>query len=298
MTPVVRAAGGVLWRPAGTSVEVALVHRPRYDDWSLPKGKLEPGEHVVVGALREVCEETGYEAVPGRTLGWSGYRVLLGGREVPKTVRWWALRATGGVFVPGREVDELAWLAPDAAARRLSAGRDLEPLRQLGAAPAPTTTVLLVRHGRAGSRADWPGHDELRPLDDKGQRQADALADLLLAYGVARVLTAPALRCRATMGPLLSRTGLAVRADQAFSEQVHAQAPELAVQRVRALSVLAGATVVCGHGGGIPDLVGRFAAEAGLAVGRPTARKGSVWALSFAGGRLVDADHVPDVLVP
>ena len=140
----VRAAGGVVWRRVDGEVQVVLVHRPKYDDWSLPKGKLDPGEPAVVGAVREVAEETGFVAVPGRTLGESRYRVLDGGRDVAKTVRWWAMRCHAGSFVPGPEVDVLRWLPVRAALSAAGSTFDTAPLQAFADGPPDTTTVLVT----------------------------------------------------------------------------------------------------------------------------------------------------------
>ena len=264
-----------------------MVHRPRYDDWSLPKGKLDAGEHPLLGALREVHEETGYAGVPGRTLGSSAYVVLLDGFQVPKTVRWWAVRAQEGAFAPGDEVDELRWLSPDDAGRLLTAGRDVAPLRLLVEAGTRTATVLLVRHARAGDKRRWDGDDDQRPLDERGCRQADALARLLRAWRPASVVSAPAVRCRQTVEPL----GLPVEVEPAFGER-GLDVPA-AVARLRALAVPGGAVVVSSQGAVVPALVGALAQEAGLDLGEVESRKGSLWALSLQDGRLVDADHTP-----
>jgi 8-oxo-dGTP diphosphatase len=106
---VIRAAGGIVVRDG----EVLIVHRPKYDDWSLPKGKCKPGESDEECALREVEEETGYACEIARPLGESRYRVL--GR--PKVVRWFLMRPVDGAFAPGREVDEIAWVPALRSAR-------------------------------------------------------------------------------------------------------------------------------------------------------------------------------------
>jgi len=302
------AAGGVLWRPAdprssadGTSVpngriDVALVHRPRYDDWSLPKGKVDSGEHPVEAAVREIAEETGHRAVLGRELGRTTYRIAAG----EKTVRYWAARASGGEFRPGAEVDELAWLPPDAALARLTHAHDAGPLRRLLAAPGATTSVLLVRHGRAGVRAAWHGDDRLRPLDAGGARQAERLACVLAAFGPRRVYSADRVRCVQTVEPLARELGVPVELEPAFNEEAYAEDPGRAQRRLLALAA-AGPLALCSQGGAVPALVRGLAEEAGLPAllrasrdGRPPARKGSAWVLTLAGSRLLAADYLPD----
>ncbi len=299
MKRLIHASGGVLWRradgsegssggrvPAGT-VQVAVIHRPRYDDWSLPKGKLDPGETSVCAAVREVREETGFDGVVGRTLGESHYRVLDGGRDVPKTVRWWALKATSGHFSPGAEVDRLLWLDVEAARRRVTGGRDSGPLTAFAEHPPETTTVLVVRHASAGRHGGWDGPDEERPLDARGQEQAAALAAVLPVYGPRMLSSAPAVRCRTTMQPLADRLALQVVVDPDLAEdQAHALPG-----RLRALGAAGVPAVVCSQGGAIPHAVGTLAGQAGLELPVVPCAKGSVWALSFSGGRLIDADY-------
>lgn len=290
MSRQVLAAGGVLWKDDGGRLTVAVVHRPKYDDWSLPKGKLEPGEAAVVGALREVCEETGFAAHAGRTLGRSTYRVLDAGRDVPKTVRWWSMRARDGAFTPSGEVDGLDWLDVPAALRRLSGGHGTSALEAFVEQPPRTATVLLLRHASAGRQQDWKGPDSERPLDQAGFAQAQLVAQLLVAYGPDRVLSAPPVRCVQTAQPLAARIGRAVELDPDLAES---SAGRLA-PRIRSVAEPGGCVLLCSQGGVVPQAVQQLAADSALALGDEVpAGKGSLWALSLHDGQLIDADYTP-----
>ena len=254
----VEAAGAVLWRGVGDGLEVAVVHRPKYDDWSLPKGKLTAGEHPLLGALREVAEETGHRARPGRPLGEVRYPVA----GEPKRVRYWAAQATGGGFAPNREVDELRWLPPARARRLLDADRDRGVLDTFLGGPVVTTPLLVVRHASAGTRGAWSGDDRSRPLDERGHRQAAALAALLSAYAVEVAVAADYLRCRQTLEPFLAATGGELTVDA----RLGVDAPDVEVG-VRALVDLAAGrrpAVACSQREVIPRLLAGACSRLGL----------------------------------
>ena len=200
-------------------MEVAIIHRPRYDDWSLPKGKLAPGESHIEGAVREVLEETGFRVQPGRSLGEVRYLKKSGGGAREKVVHYWAMRAISGGFSPNREVDRLDWLTVDQARERVTRGIDREMLERFALRPAMTGSVLLVRHASAGSRGDWNGDDKERPLDETGQDQADELVRLLSRFEVDDIVTAEHLRCVETVQPLSESIGVAARTDPLLSEE-------------------------------------------------------------------------------
>ena len=293
--PTVLAAGGVVWRPGPDGEpEILLVHRPRYDDWSLPKGKLDPGEHPARAAVREVNEETGLVLALGRALPTVEYRVPTATGEADKIVRYWAMQAGLDDVAAGNgphEVDEIAWLPLREASLKLSRHADRAPLRALARGPLRTSTVQLVRHGSAGSRARWPGSDDDRPLDERGRAQAGRLAEVLPSWGPHFLVSAPALRCRQTIEGLALASGLAVTVSAAFSEEGFAADPDTGQTLLTALAQKFRCTVIASQGGAIPALVRRLTEQHGLARTEVGSRKGSVWTLTFAGPRLVAADY-------
>jgi 8-oxo-dGTP diphosphatase len=293
---VVAAAGGVLWRPAGTGIEVAVVHRPRYDDWSLPKGKLDAGEHVLTAAVREIREETGVDVVVGRRGPRTHYPV----REGTKRVDYWLARAVGGGFAPNDEVDELRWLPVPDASDLVTHEHDRAVLADAARTDAPReVTLLLVRHASAGSRADFDGPDELRPLDGKGRRQARRLAEVLPAFGPVRLLSADRVRCRQTLAPLAERLGLDVGRAPELGEEEYSADPQAGlalVERLLEPPSEPGVTVVCSQGGAIPSVLMALGVrhQGGHGALWPPAAKCSVWALGGRPGRLA-ADYYRDL---
>ena len=241
--PPVLAAGALVWRLKNDKLQVLVVHRPRYDDWSFPKGKAEPGESMVLTAIREVAEETGRQIVLGRYLG-KARRRLVSGRK--KRTLYWAAQVLPEAG-PGeglraavkpaskREIDKVRWWKAEKAARKLTHADDKRLLARLvdwyESGQLQVRSLVLVRHAKAVSRATWGygiNSEITRPLVmGRGQAQARDVAALLSAYGVGELVSSPWKRCVDTLAPYAHGCGLDLRSDEAFTEVSALMAPEL-----------------------------------------------------------------------
>jgi 8-oxo-dGTP pyrophosphatase MutT (NUDIX family)/phosphohistidine phosphatase SixA len=218
--PDVVAAGALISRKGPAGREVLLVHRPKYDDWSFPKGKQDPGEHVTTTAVREVLEETGVEIRLGRPLRPQLYAVS-GGRA--KTVHYWVGHVVGDDDVSSYEindeVDDLAWLSEAVAKERMTYLDDIDLLAQFDQFRKATSSLLVVRHAKAEKRDSWDGPDPARPLNELGLAQAEAMIPLMRAFGVARVVTSTSTRCVQTVQPYATEQVLPLTELDELSEE-------------------------------------------------------------------------------
>jgi 8-oxo-(d)GTP phosphatase len=279
----VRAAGGIVVQGEGEGRSVALVHRPRYDDWSFPKGKLIDGESEAAAALREVEEETGLRCTLGPSVGSVTYRDRHGR---PKVVRYFRMDVDGGSFTPSEEVDELRWVPVDEAGRMLSYTHDRNLLRRV-LAEAPASPLYVIRHAKAGVRSLWDGPDEARPLTRRGRKQAARLVERFRGLELGRVLSSPYLRCVETVEPLAAERDLTLELAPALAEGA-------GVDDLLALfaSLDGRPTALCGHGREIQAMIERLR-EGGTSVDGTGIAKGSVWVLDRESGRVLSAHYLP-----
>ncbi len=237
-----------------------MVHRPKYDDWSWPKGKLDPGELSPVAAVRETLEETGLEVHLGLPLPPATYTVLdREGRPCTKEVRYWAAEVVGGTGALENEIDQVVWLDVVAAHHRLDYARDRDQLRALMRADAEgaltTWPLALVRHARARPRAGWSRPDRQRPLDERGVGQAAALGPVLASYGVSRLVSSPARRCLDTLGPYAAATATAVKAKEGLSEEGFLARPDRAPHHLQRTLERGRPSAICTHRPVLPSLL-------------------------------------------
>ena len=284
MSQPVRAAGGIVLRGEGSDRSVALVHRPRYGDWSFPKGKLEDGEDEATAALREVEEETGLRCHLGPVIGAVTYKDRRGR---PKVVRYFEMNTDGGTFAPNHEVDELRWVPVEDAGRLLSYAHDRRLLRRvLGGTPG--YALYVVRHAKAGIRAAWTGPDQERPLTRRGRKQAYRLVERFQGLEIERILSSPFLRCVQTVEPLGEARGLPVEVAPALREGASLDELLLALAPFSDRP-----TVVCGHGTEIESMIDRLERDGTTIEGARGIAKGSVWVLDRDDGRVVAAHYLP-----
>lgn len=258
----VLAAGTLPWRRRRGQLQVALVHRPRYDDWSWAKGKLDPGETFPVAAVRETLEETGLRVRLGHPLPTTTYTVATKSGPAIKEVRYWASEVTGGDGGLIHEVDEVAWLDVDHARGQLTYRHDIAQIDALTAADAQGTLstwpLAILRHAKARPRSSWTDSDWLRPLDDRGQAQAAELVPLLAGFGIERLVSSPSTRASDTLAPYATASGGRLRLKPGLSEEGYAQDPTRAGHHLNRLLERGVPACLCSHGPVLPDLVARL----------------------------------------
>ncbi len=296
MSEVITAAGGLVFSVIDGETRVLVIHRPRYDDWSFPKGKHDDGESDDAAALREIHEETN---VTGRIVSRLADVVYMTPNDNPKRVSYFGVRAIHTPdFEPNSEVDRIEWLSKKEARKLLTYEHDRELLKSVSLKRLLATGhVHLVRHAAAGDRASWDGHDRERPLTTKGRLQADAIADLLEPRLASDVLSSPSVRCIETGKPLAERLGLDVEV-AGFLEEGSAGLGFFDFVESRPREE----TVMVSHGDVIPAIIDQLG-HRGVPLstrapeGQLDCKKGSNWMLTTRNGHVVAAEYIPPPVV-
>ncbi len=259
----VRAAGAVITRGEGNAREYLLVHRSYRDDWSFPKGKLDPAEDIAGAAIREVREETGYAIQLGLPLPTQSYKA----NGKPKIVNYWHAEVLAGDFVPNNEVDEIRWLPFKQARALLTYEHDADVIDAAKNGRA-TSPLIVMRHTQAMKRADWTvslsnrsNRDADRPLTAVGRIQAAGVVPALAAYGVSYIHTSDSTRCRDTVGPYATARSLPIGLEATISEERHKEDSEAAKTRIAELAYADQPTVICTHRPVLPTVMKALKAE-------------------------------------
>jgi 8-oxo-dGTP diphosphatase len=265
----VYAAGGVVWRIVDEKLRVLLIHRTKYRDVTLPKGKVDPGEMLAETAVREIHEETGIRVSLGVPVGVSRYRMPS---KRTKIVHYWAAEATDDAiraseFVPNKEIAAIEWVTPKKAISRLSYPVDVEIIENflhlVDERVLRTFPIVALRHGKALPREEWEGKDAARPLTPRGRKQARAIVGPLRAFGVRRIVSSPAVRCVKTVAPLAEALGRKIDTTKLISQDAwedgKSDARSVIGERVRSRKP----AVLCSHGPVLPDILSELALATG-----------------------------------
>ncbi|MBG6055738.1 8-oxo-dGTP diphosphatase [Salinibacterium sp. CAN_S4] len=270
--PPVLAAGAVCWRIVDGKAKVLVVYRATHSDYSLPKGKLDPGETLPETAVREIREETGLGIVLGPPLGTVDY-TLPGGRD--KVVYYWAAEVDDHAlelarFQPNDEIAAVEWLPVAKARKKLTYPHDLDVLdrfeKLLDADCVRTFAIIAVRHGKAVPPSTWDGPDATRPLMHRGSDQAAGIAKGIAAFGPEKIMSSTAARCLATVAPLAALTGIEVKPSDRISQDAlengTSDVPSVTSRRLKKRVT----TVLCSHGPVLPRLIAEVAHQSGTSM--------------------------------
>jgi 8-oxo-dGTP diphosphatase len=290
-TQVIQAAGAILWRysPA-KKIEIALVHRPRYDDWSLPKGKVEEKESHIACAYREVAEETGFTAVFGPEIGRATYKVPEG----KKVVRYWSAQAIGEAQggVDKNEIDEILWLEVKEARKKLTLDDDRAIVDFFVEVGVGTTPLVLLRHAKALKRSDWDGDDSDRPLDNLGQLQAKRFLPQFYPYSISEIHSSDAYRCMQTIEDLSRALDINVTIGLDLSEDAYSKDKEAALEYVSNLMNKNKSVLICSHNPILPKVLKNLVGKKYFKEMDSKLEPGEAWVVHHSDGEVISVDWV------
>lgn len=251
---MIRGAGALLWRErADRKIEIGLIHRPKYDDWSLPKGKIELGETAIQSAYRELFEETGITATFTRHLGSAEYDE---GGEVKRVQFWEAQCAFNkSEFKPNEEVDEMRWLLAEETIELATYDSDKEIIKKFIGVEHRTDTLIILRHAKALERGDWDKEDSLRNLNEFGLMQAKFLIKHLEPFAIDEIYSSDYLRCVQTVLPLSSSRSIKITKVPALNEENFEEDPQNSISFANALKQDEKNILICSHNPVIPVML-------------------------------------------
>ena len=248
------AAGSILWRELKPfEIEVALVHRPQYDDWTFPKGKYELGESAQLAAYRETKEETGADSVFGPYIGKVKYGM---GSEV-KRVDYWSAKCEKNPpeLLPNNEVDRVEWLSLKEARHFLTYEHDRDLLSKFKLSQRHTNVIVLLRHAKAIKRSEWQENENDRPLSSVGFQQAKFLKSQFSMYNLEDIHTSDTQRCISTIEEMKEELQIPMHIAQQLSEHSYEKDKSNSISYIKRLMEIGGNHLICSHNPVIPHIV-------------------------------------------
>ncbi|MEN9324433.1 MAG: hypothetical protein RL414_187 [Actinomycetota bacterium] len=292
----VLAAGAVVWRKAKKGgVEILLIHRPRYDDWSLPKGKVENAELQISCAYREVLEETGMDVVMGPFLGHSEYTVTEG----LKRVSYWAakIKDSSQTFVANSEADEARWVNFEEAECLATQSAEKDIIQRFAEAPYDANALILLRHAKAISRDEWQGGDEDRPLATTGVLQANRMLSVYQVFGIDEIFSSDAIRCYDTVNPMAKALGLNIKLKKSLSERIFEQDKSRALGKFKEIITEKSQVLVCSHNPILPRVLEKMLKKSKLHFEIEKLHPGEAWVVFHYKKEIAQVDRVPSPII-
>ena len=289
MSSTIQAAGAVVWRNNKDKTEVAIIHRPKYNDWSFPKGKLEVGESLIACAHREVFEETNIQTEFGPFLGDIEYLTPDG----KKQVSFWAAKViTHKDFSPNSEVDQLKWVEVKKVKELLTLETDKKILAQFMKLDFDTKPFILHRHAKAITRDEWQGDDDDRPLDSLGQNQAKRLLSIYQVYNIEQIHTSDAVRCYDTVNPMVKGLGIKLEVTGKLSESTYKKDKEKAFDYAKDLIKEDVRILLCSHNPILPKMLNRLTKKSDVDADEGKLSPADGWVIHRSGKAIIQIDRI------
>ena len=295
MSEIILAAGAIVWRKdKDESIEVAVIHRPKYDDWSFPKGKCEIGEELIACAHREVLEETNIATEFGPFLGTVDYLTSQGAKQV---FFWSAKSIDEKIFTPNTEVDQLKWVGVKKVKQLLSMESDKEILAKFLLLNLDTKPLVLLRHAKAVSRDEWQGDDDDRPLDDLGENQARRLLAIYQVFNLSQIHTSDAVRCYSTVEPMAKGLGIKLEVTGKLSESGYRKDKERAFDYAKELLKEDSNSLICSHNPILPKMLNKLSKKSDVEADEEKLSPADGWVLHRIGREIIQIDRLNAPLV-
>ena len=289
MSATIQAAGAVVWRNQNGQTEIAIIHRPKYDDWSFPKGKAEIGESLIACAHREVLEETNIQTEFGAFLGDVEYLTPDG----KKRVSFWAAKAINQTdFNPNSEVDQLSWVNVKKVKELLTLDTDKKILTQFVKLDFNTRPFILLRHAKAVTRDEWQGDDDDRPLDSLGQNQVNRLLALYQVYNLEQIHTSDAVRCYDTVNPMAKGLGIKLEVTGKLSENTYKKDKEKAFDYAKDLIKEDARILLCSHNPILPKMLNKLTKKSDVDADEGKLSPADAWVIHRNGKEIIQIDRL------
>ena len=290
MSATILAAGAVLWRKGEKKkIEVLIIHRPKYDDWTFPKGKAEIGEPLIACAYREVLEETNIETAFGPYLGEVEYLTNDG----KKKVSFWSAKVVKEKdFKPNAEVDQLKWVEVTKVKELLTLDTDRKILEQFLRIEPDTKPLVLLRHAKAVTRDEWQGEDDDRPLDSYGQNQAKRLLAMYQVFNLEQIHSSDAVRCYDTVVAIAKGLSIKLEVTGKLSESTFKKDKEKAFDYAKDLMKLNESVLLCSHNPILPKMLNKLTKKSEVDADEGKLLPADGWVIHRIGKEVIQIDRI------